>query len=330
MAIKLNPDHVAARASHRALALEMERLGALKAVAGKPSFNCATARRAVEKAICANPELADLDREINAMNVRIIREASNYERGPHPATRAGAFIARRNAAFGRPDYDLRKAMRDRMKTAQWGSTVTSSYGRFRRCVGGSFPAFEPQHDRRRQSVGRGIAAGTVQSLRADHAIICFAICRQRGVCHLSILTFFGAPAQPRRRTAGHLRGADRCGPGEADRKLHRSDRQSGDAEAPIASMPRSPAPPRCIAAARPPRLGRNRCRHRQDPNRARAFRARGEILRQTGKLEAAFEALNQAIRLSLTMPTDMPTAATPSTMPKNTTAPSRTITRRCG
>ena len=35
----------------------------------------------------------------------------------------------------------------------------------------------------------------------------------------------------------------------------------------------------------------------KDPNRARAFRARGEILRQRGKMEAAFEALNQAIRL---------------------------------
>ena len=54
-AIKLNPDHVAARANHRALAQEAERLGALKAVSGKPSFNCATARRKVEKAICANP-----------------------------------------------------------------------------------------------------------------------------------------------------------------------------------------------------------------------------------------------------------------------------------
>ena len=40
-AIKLNPDHFTARANHRALAQELERLGALKAVAGKPSFNCA-------------------------------------------------------------------------------------------------------------------------------------------------------------------------------------------------------------------------------------------------------------------------------------------------
>ena len=41
----------------------------------------------------------------------------------------------------------------------------------------------------------------------------------------------------------------------------------------------------------------------KDPNRARAFRARGEILRQTGKMEAAFEALNQAIRLEPDKPT---------------------------
>src|SRR5262249_61830015 len=61
-ALKLNPDHPAAKANHRSLALELERVGALKAVEGKPSFNCATARRPVEKAICANPTLANLDR----------------------------------------------------------------------------------------------------------------------------------------------------------------------------------------------------------------------------------------------------------------------------
>ena len=40
-AIKLNPDHAAAKANYKSLAQELERLGALKAVAGKPSFNCA-------------------------------------------------------------------------------------------------------------------------------------------------------------------------------------------------------------------------------------------------------------------------------------------------
>ena len=115
-AIKLNPEHTAAKANHKALAQELERLGALKAVAGKPSFNCATARRPVEKAICANPELADLDREIDAMNIRIIGEARNSAQARTLQREQNAFIARRNAGFGRPGYDLRKAMKERMQS----------------------------------------------------------------------------------------------------------------------------------------------------------------------------------------------------------------------
>jgi len=49
-AIKLNPDHPAAKGNYKSLAQELERIGALMAVNNKPSFNCATARRAVEKA----------------------------------------------------------------------------------------------------------------------------------------------------------------------------------------------------------------------------------------------------------------------------------------
>jgi tetratricopeptide (TPR) repeat protein len=115
-AIKLNPDHPAARANYKSLAQELERLGALMAVNDKPSFNCANARRPVEKAICGNPELANLDRQINAVNTKVVREAG------HDSRRAGRvmqreqhdFIARRNAAFGRPDYDLQKVMRARL------------------------------------------------------------------------------------------------------------------------------------------------------------------------------------------------------------------------
>jgi tetratricopeptide (TPR) repeat protein len=115
-AIRLSPDHPAARGNYKSLAQELERLGALMAVYNKPSFNCATARRPVEKAICANPELANLDREINAVNTKVVKLASR------DSPRAGRalqgeqddFIARRNAGFGRPDYDLRKAMKERL------------------------------------------------------------------------------------------------------------------------------------------------------------------------------------------------------------------------
>ena len=115
MAIKLNPEHPAARGNHKSLAQELERLGALKAVAGKPSFDCSTARRPAEKAICADPELADLDRDINAMHVRIIGQARSPAQARALRREQDAFIARRNTVFGRPGYDLRKAMKERMQ-----------------------------------------------------------------------------------------------------------------------------------------------------------------------------------------------------------------------
>jgi tetratricopeptide (TPR) repeat protein len=110
-AIKLNPGHPTARGNYKSLAQELERLGALMAVAGKPSFNCAAARRPVEKTICANPEFANLDREINAVNAKVVRDASA---GRALQREQDEFIARRNASFGRPDYDLQKAMRERL------------------------------------------------------------------------------------------------------------------------------------------------------------------------------------------------------------------------
>src|SRR6202790_3529599 len=60
-AIKLNPDHAAAKSNYKSLALELEGMGPQRAVNNRPSFDCASARRAVEKAICANPDLANLD-----------------------------------------------------------------------------------------------------------------------------------------------------------------------------------------------------------------------------------------------------------------------------
>jgi tetratricopeptide (TPR) repeat protein len=116
-AIKLNPDHPTAKASYKSLAQELERLGVQMAVAGKPSFNCATANRPVEKAICANPELADLDREINDMHIIVVRQAVGVYAHTKRALQRDqeAFLAKRNAAFGSPGYDLRKAMKARLR-----------------------------------------------------------------------------------------------------------------------------------------------------------------------------------------------------------------------
>jgi tetratricopeptide (TPR) repeat protein len=115
-AIKLNPNHPAAKANYKSLAQELERLGALLAVNDKPSFNCAAARRPVEKAICTNPELANLDRQINAVNTKVVREATrdSPRAGRALQQEQDEFLTRRNAAFGRPDFDLLKAMRERL------------------------------------------------------------------------------------------------------------------------------------------------------------------------------------------------------------------------
>jgi tetratricopeptide (TPR) repeat protein len=114
-ALRIDPNHEKAKANHKAMARELERIGAQMAVAGKPSFNCGGARRAVEKAICANRELADLDREVYAANARVLREARNANEARALQREQDDFIARRNAGYGRPGYDLKKAMQDRLQ-----------------------------------------------------------------------------------------------------------------------------------------------------------------------------------------------------------------------
>ena len=77
--------------------------------------NCAIAKRQVEKAICADPGLAQLDR-----NIRVLRVIANAESDSHRAALAltrqqRGFIEKRNASFGKRGYDLRQAMEDRLE-----------------------------------------------------------------------------------------------------------------------------------------------------------------------------------------------------------------------
>ena len=80
-----------------------------------PSFSCAVAKLQVEKAICADPGLAQLDREMNDAFLRAVASAENdSHRTTLNLTQAQRrFIAERNAQFGRPGYDLRQAMAER-------------------------------------------------------------------------------------------------------------------------------------------------------------------------------------------------------------------------
>jgi tetratricopeptide (TPR) repeat protein len=120
-AIKLNPQHPAARANYKLLAWEVERLGAQLAVNNKPSFSCGRAKRPVEKAICAEPALANLDREIDGANALAIHEAGrDTDRGRELQRRQDTFLATRNASFGRQGYDLQKAMQTRLQQLRGG------------------------------------------------------------------------------------------------------------------------------------------------------------------------------------------------------------------
>jgi uncharacterized protein len=99
------------------VAQEIERLGSLSYQKNLPSFNCATAKRKVEKAICADPGLAQLDRNINDVFLRVIASAeSDSHRAALALTRQQRdFIEKRNASFGKRGYDLRQAMEDRLE-----------------------------------------------------------------------------------------------------------------------------------------------------------------------------------------------------------------------
>jgi uncharacterized protein YecT (DUF1311 family) len=116
-AVRLNPSHSTAAANHKDVAQEIERLGSLSYQKNLPSFNCATAKRQVEKAICADPGLAQLDRNINDVFLRVIASAeSDSHRAALALTRQQrGFIEKRNGLFGKRGYDLRQAMEDRLE-----------------------------------------------------------------------------------------------------------------------------------------------------------------------------------------------------------------------
>ena len=114
-AIRLDPGDKTAAANHKEIALEVERLGALMYQKNLPSFNCATAKRAVEKAICADPELARLDSEINGVFLRVIADQKSRRDALTLTQQQRDFIAKRNASFGKRGFDLRVAMEARLK-----------------------------------------------------------------------------------------------------------------------------------------------------------------------------------------------------------------------
>jgi uncharacterized protein len=115
-AVRLDPTDSKAADNYKQASLEVERLNSLNGQNVLPSFNCAVAKLQVEKAICADPQLARLDRD---MNDAFLKAIASTESGSHSAAlnltrQQHAFIRERNAQFGRPGYNLRQAMAERV------------------------------------------------------------------------------------------------------------------------------------------------------------------------------------------------------------------------
>ena len=130
-ALRIDSRH-AVRSEFKSLAQELEREGALAAINNRPSFDCGKARRPVEKAICADPVLMRLDREIGILNDKLL--ATNKPN--RPVMRAlqkasEAYLTARNQDFGKSGFDLKQtlqARRDHMQ-GQLAEPAASSAGR---------------------------------------------------------------------------------------------------------------------------------------------------------------------------------------------------------
>ena len=295
VAIKLNPDYAAARASYKALALEIERIGALIAVAGKPA--------SIARPLGARQRRRSAPTPI--LPISIARSTRWLSGSLGEAKEFCAMPARCNASRTRLSPAQCRVRPAGLRSAQghegadtdqrvgasgfsWAVVLSLPVGvEGFRTSGLSPPATKPH--------ARLLPRDAPFSQRADDAIIRFAACRERGACHYHPDLLWLLPNPPPSRR--DLYAADWWRrPGAADPELHRADRQCRRRRSPIASTRRSPVRSPSMAAARPRRhWPKSTPSSRKDPSRARAFRARGEILRSAGKTEAAFQALNDAI-----------------------------------
>ena len=215
-------------------------------------------------------------------------------------------------------------MRERLQEHQWQSTVTSRGGQ-------AAPAFEPSGDLpRHNDRSAGCAASNTPYFREPICDHFSDFCRDRGACHRRP-DLRWRPCPNRRGGAGRLHGADRAPPAKliASCTAVIDNPATSEADRLDAMITRAVA----LAWQRPDRqgAGRNRWRHRQGSRivpapSAPAAKSFARPARRSRRLRRSTKRSGS----SPTTPTALKAAAIPSTMPANMTAPSRTITRRCG
>jgi tetratricopeptide (TPR) repeat protein len=111
-AIRLDPTNELAVKNLARAKLKRDRLTLVNPHQG-PSFDCATAGHAAEKAICSDEELARFDREIDAAYQAALGRLDKKKADALRRDQKG-FLATRNRLFGRPDYQLKTEMEKRL------------------------------------------------------------------------------------------------------------------------------------------------------------------------------------------------------------------------
>jgi tetratricopeptide (TPR) repeat protein len=110
-AVRLDPRDATAVDNLKVVRRDRDRLALVNPHA-KPLFDCATAKRAVEKAICSDTELVQLDRDMNADFQEALARLSGAKAAALRQQQR-AFIANRDRMFGHPTYQLKREMRRR-------------------------------------------------------------------------------------------------------------------------------------------------------------------------------------------------------------------------
>ena len=113
-ALRLAPEFDDAKENLADLREERDRRGSASGENSlAPTFDCKSAALAVEKTICADPELSRLDRQIDDAYRTALAKL-----GRHGVTRLKreqrAFIAKRDKEFGRASYDVKRALEKRL------------------------------------------------------------------------------------------------------------------------------------------------------------------------------------------------------------------------
>jgi uncharacterized protein YecT (DUF1311 family) len=114
-ALRINPQFDKAAENLAAARVKRDRRSTVNSDNLLPSFPCKAAKLAVEKAICSDPDLARLDRELDAAYKAALASLSGKALKRLKQDQQ-TFLATRNKSFGNPQYNFKHELELRLAT----------------------------------------------------------------------------------------------------------------------------------------------------------------------------------------------------------------------